>query len=157
MNVWLVWVLAAETKSENDRSESEGPQEVAEIKESEEVAPRSESNGGNSEPKQETVQENDSGSGRTFSYDQLKAKSDNPVTGIDFKRREVVSIMNALHFIPYVESVLMVFFPQICRPICQTRSSSLYLGLPKKLSINCLGGSKICRRRKLICFRDQTD
>ena len=103
MNVWLVWVLAAETKSENDRSESEGPQEVAEIKESEEVAPRSESNGGNSEPKQETVQENDSGSGRTFSYDQLKAKSDNPVTGIDFKRREVVSIMNALHFIPYVE------------------------------------------------------
>ncbi|XP_030927688.1 villin-2 isoform X1 [Quercus lobata] len=81
-------VLAAETKSENDQSESEGPQEVAEIKESEEVAPRSESNGGNSEPKQETVQENDSGSGRTFSYDQLKAKSDNPVTGIDFKRRE---------------------------------------------------------------------
>ncbi|KAF3974889.1 hypothetical protein CMV_001831 [Castanea mollissima] len=78
----------AETKSENDRSDSEGPQEVAEIKESEEVAPRSESNGGDSEPKQETVQENDSGSGRTFSYDQLKAKSDNPVTGIDFKRRE---------------------------------------------------------------------
>ncbi|KAF3974890.1 hypothetical protein CMV_001831 [Castanea mollissima] len=77
-----------ETKSENDRSDSEGPQEVAEIKESEEVAPRSESNGGDSEPKQETVQENDSGSGRTFSYDQLKAKSDNPVTGIDFKRRE---------------------------------------------------------------------
>lgn len=95
LNVWHVWVLAAETKSENDQSESEGPQEVAEIKESEEVAPRSESNGGNSEPKQETVQENDSGSGRTFSYDQLKAKSDNPVTGIDFKRREVVSIMNA--------------------------------------------------------------
>ncbi|KAK9987458.1 hypothetical protein SO802_032409 [Lithocarpus litseifolius] len=78
----------AETKSENDQSESEGPQEVAEIKESEEVAPRSESNGGNSETKQETVQENDSGSGRTFSYNQLKAKSDNPVTGIDFKRRE---------------------------------------------------------------------
>lgn len=25
----------------------------------------------------------------TFSYEQLKAKSDNPVTGIDFKRREV--------------------------------------------------------------------
>ncbi|XP_065635274.1 villin-2 isoform X3 [Quercus suber] len=81
-------VLAAETKSENDQSESEGPQEVAEIKVSEEVAPRSENNGGNSEPKQETVQENDSGSGQTFSYDQLKAKSDNPVTGIDFKRRE---------------------------------------------------------------------
>nr|POF18979.1 villin-2 [Quercus suber] len=79
---------SAETKSENDQSESEGPQEVAEIKVSEEVAPRSENNGGNSEPKQETVQENDSGSGQTFSYDQLKAKSDNPVTGIDFKRRE---------------------------------------------------------------------
>lgn len=25
----------------------------------------------------------------TFSYDQLKSKSENPVTGIDFKRREV--------------------------------------------------------------------
>lgn len=25
----------------------------------------------------------------TFSYEQLKAKSDNPVTGIDFKQREV--------------------------------------------------------------------
>ncbi|GMY18854.1 villin-2 isoform X1 [Fagus crenata] len=77
-----------EAKSENDQSETEHPQEVAAIKETEEVAARSESNGEDSEPKQETVQENDSKSGQTFSYDQLKARSDNPVTGIDFKRRE---------------------------------------------------------------------
>jgi hypothetical protein len=77
-----------EAKSENDQSETEHPQEVAAIKETEEVAARSESNGEDSEPKQETVQENDSKSGQTFSYDQLKARSDNPATGIDFKRRE---------------------------------------------------------------------
>ncbi|MBA0552287.1 hypothetical protein Golob_023113, partial [Gossypium lobatum] len=43
-----------------------------------------------SEPKQEREQdENGNGSTQsTFSYEQLKAKSENPVTGIDFKRRE---------------------------------------------------------------------
>ena len=33
----------------------------------------------------------------TFSYEQLKAKSENPVTGIDFKRREVCFF---IRFIP---------------------------------------------------------
>ncbi|XP_017977028.1 PREDICTED: villin-2 isoform X2 [Theobroma cacao] len=76
-----------ETKSEVDPSEAEDSQEVAEAKETGVV---SETNGDNSEPKQELEQdENGSGSSQsTFSYDQLKAKSDNPVTGIDFKRRE---------------------------------------------------------------------
>ncbi|KAF2307946.1 hypothetical protein GH714_033635 [Hevea brasiliensis] len=45
---------------------------------------------GDSEPKLDNEQEENSNgsSDRTFSYDQLKAHSDNPVTGIDFKRRE---------------------------------------------------------------------
>ncbi|KAJ0043511.1 hypothetical protein Pint_17881 [Pistacia integerrima] len=70
--------------SEFAQSESDS-QEVAEVKEVEEVAPVSESNG------EEVTSQDDNGSESglsTFSYDQLKAKSDNPVTGIDFKRRE---------------------------------------------------------------------
>ncbi|XWS59111.1 hypothetical protein CRYUN_Cryun08bG0094200 [Craigia yunnanensis] len=77
----------SEAKSEVDPSEGEDSQEVAEAKETDVV---SETNGEDSEPKQEIEQdENGSGSTQsTFSYDQLKAKSENPVTGIDFKRRE---------------------------------------------------------------------
>ncbi|KAJ7972210.1 villin 2 [Quillaja saponaria] len=77
----------AETKSENAQLETEGAQEIVEPKETEEVAPDTESNGVDSELKQETVKEVDD-SQNTYSYDQLKAKSDNPVSGIDFKRRE---------------------------------------------------------------------
>lgn len=78
----------SETKSEN--VEAEVSQEVSEVKETEEATPVPESNGEDSTPKREAEQdENDSeNSQSTFSYDQLKAKSDNPVTGIDFKRRE---------------------------------------------------------------------
>lgn len=90
-NIWHIWVLSTGSKSESAYSETEGSQDVAELKETEEVAPPSDSNAEDSESKQEILpDENDSGSsGSTFSYDQLKAKSDNPVTGIDFKRREV--------------------------------------------------------------------
>ncbi|XVE75601.1 hypothetical protein DITRI_Ditri12bG0106500 [Diplodiscus trichospermus] len=71
-----------EAKSEADPSEAEDSQEVAVA----ETGVVSETNGVDSEPKQD---ENGSGSTQsTFSYDQLKAKSENPVTGIDFKRRE---------------------------------------------------------------------
>ena len=57
----------------------------------EETASVPESNGEDSERKQDTEQEeNDDGNSQsTFCYDQLKAHSDNPVKGIDFKRREV--------------------------------------------------------------------
>lgn len=77
-----------EDKSESANSETEGSLDVAEVKEVEEVAPASEDYV--SEPKQETVQDGNDGESSlsTFSYDQLKAKSDNPVTGIDFKQRE---------------------------------------------------------------------
>ncbi|XP_047315379.1 villin-2-like isoform X3 [Impatiens glandulifera] len=90
----------AETKSQ-DASEIEDPKtasEIVDIKVNnnnnntvEETV--SESNGANSEPKQEEVveqeEENVTESGQSFfSYEVLKAHSENPVTGIDFKRRE---------------------------------------------------------------------
>ncbi|KAA3457125.1 villin-2 [Gossypium australe] len=76
-----------EAKSEVDPSELADSQEVPEAKETGVV---SEISGEDSEPKQEREQdENGNGSTQsTFSYEQLKAKSENPVTGIDFKRRE---------------------------------------------------------------------
>uniref|UniRef100_A0A5B6ZF82 Putative villin-2 n=1 Tax=Davidia involucrata TaxID=16924 RepID=A0A5B6ZF82_DAVIN len=79
----------AETKSENTLSEVEDSKEASEV-ERQVIEPVSESNGEDSVPKQEVEQdENGSESSRsTFSYEQLKAHSDNPVTGIDFKRRE---------------------------------------------------------------------
>lgn len=78
-----------------------------------EVPPVSQSNGEDSEPNQETVREAiDSESGQTFSYDQLKAKSDNPVTGIDFKRREV-SIMNiCISSFNAGLLLMLVYFPE---------------------------------------------
>ncbi|XP_041028590.1 villin-3-like [Juglans microcarpa x Juglans regia] len=96
-------VLTAEKKQSRDPSPTpsnsspppetnppEIPQGVPLVKEAEEAAAVSQNNGEDSEPKQETVQEdNGSESGQTFTYDQLKAKSDNPATGIDLKRREV--------------------------------------------------------------------
>ncbi|OIS99289.1 PREDICTED: villin-3-like [Nicotiana attenuata] len=80
------------------RSADSGPAEsdlsTAEVQDSEkaseakEIVEPAESDG--SEPKPEAEQDeggNESGQA-IFSYEQLKAKSDNPVTGIDFKRRE---------------------------------------------------------------------
>lgn len=92
VEIWHILVLAAEQKAEYAHSESEASQGVAELKELEEAS--SENNGEDSEKNQETEQD-DIGSEtslRTFSYDQLKARSENPVTGIDFKRREVGAV-----------------------------------------------------------------
>lgn len=83
-------LLAAGTKSEHELSEVENSKEDSEV---DTVADETllESNGNDSESKQEAEQdENGSETNRsTFSYEQLKAHSENPVTGIDFKRREV--------------------------------------------------------------------
>ncbi|KAL0359536.1 UNVERIFIED_CONTAM: Villin-3 [Sesamum angustifolium] len=70
--------------------EVEHTTEVLKVKETETVEAAPETNGGDSGSKPENDQEeNDSESNQTtFSYEQLKAKSDNPVKGIDFKRRE---------------------------------------------------------------------
>ncbi|KAK4755401.1 hypothetical protein SAY87_009158 [Trapa incisa] len=97
-------VLTAESKKKSSdasptRSAEEAPSEVSyteessevsEQKESEEVAPVSPTKAEDSQPREETKQEEPVAfsSSTIFSYDQLRAKSDNPVTGIDFKRRE---------------------------------------------------------------------
>ncbi|KAL8142962.1 hypothetical protein V2J09_015994 [Rumex salicifolius] len=51
--------------------------------------PTTETNEEESEPKEQAEQEESASGGQnTFTYEQLRAKSDNPVTGIDFKCRE---------------------------------------------------------------------
>ncbi|CAN0907789.1 VLN2 [Linum grandiflorum] len=82
--------FSAEGKIENEVSEPEVSEEAAvEPKEAEDTGSASGSNtGGDSEPKSE-FELADSDIGQViYSYDQLKARSENPVTGIDFKRRE---------------------------------------------------------------------
>lgn len=83
--------FTGEAKSEVDPSEVEDSQEVAEL---------SETNEEDSEPKQEIDDdENESGDiHSTFGYEQLKAKSENPVAGIDLKRREVCFAIDVFKF-----------------------------------------------------------
>ncbi|KAL3637230.1 Villin-3 [Castilleja foliolosa] len=78
----------ASAKSE-DSFENENPKEVKDG-ETETVEPAPETNEGDQGSKPEVDQDENGSenSQSTFSYDQLRAKSDNPVTGIDFKRRE---------------------------------------------------------------------
>lgn len=138
-------------------SESEASQGVAELKEEEdETAPPSESNEEESENKEETEQEYSIVD--TFSYDQLKAKSENPVTGIDFKRREVSTHHSRTNHI--LSFSLHIYQLHMCisflgRLISLMRSSSRYLETQKKNSINCQNGSKTCRRRNSIYSRTQ--
>ncbi|KAM7264597.1 hypothetical protein ACFE04_002280 [Oxalis oulophora] len=70
---------------ESENAPSEGD---AEGKNTEEGSALFESSREDSEPKPEISLDENGRSQTTFSYDQLKSKSDNPVTGIDFKRRE---------------------------------------------------------------------
>lgn len=83
-------------KSE-DANEIEDSKEVFKVTDTEAVEPALETNGGDSESKPE-IDPDESGQS-TFSYDQLKAKSDNPVTGIDFKRREVYCCIHIYLFL----------------------------------------------------------
>ncbi|KAK3010164.1 hypothetical protein RJ639_011409 [Escallonia herrerae] len=85
----ISFVLAAVTKNEDD-AEVDDSKEAYEVKETRIFEPVSDRNGEESGPKPGAEEdENGSESSQTtFSYEQLKAKSDNPVTGIDFKRRE---------------------------------------------------------------------
>ncbi|MED6170836.1 Villin-3 [Stylosanthes scabra] len=84
----VVETNTSDAKSESTPSETEGSEEVAEVKETEEPTPGTGSNG-NSEPKQENVEDgNDAQNSTVFSYEQLKAKSGSHLSGIDLKRRE---------------------------------------------------------------------
>lgn len=94
INVSLSCHLCTVGKSEN-LPEVEDSVETSKVEETEVVQPASESNE-ESEPKPEAEAEaepdenaSESESEITYSYDRLKSKSDNPVTGIDFKQREV--------------------------------------------------------------------
>ncbi|XP_073148631.1 villin-3-like [Henckelia pumila] len=70
-----------------DSAETEDCKEVLEVKETEPII---ESNGGESGSKPDADQDENTSetSQSTFSYERLKAKSDDPVMGIDYKRRE---------------------------------------------------------------------
>ncbi|OWM78939.1 hypothetical protein CDL15_Pgr003110 [Punica granatum] len=82
----------AETKIEKPPSEpEEDPREILdEDNEKDAAVPKLESNIEDKKLEQEPAEVENGGESSitVFSYDQLKAKSDNPVTGIDFKRRE---------------------------------------------------------------------
>ncbi|XP_022966159.1 villin-3-like isoform X2 [Cucurbita maxima] len=72
-----------------DQFSGKGGDENSEDKDTGNSSPSFENDGGDSTPKdgsQDDYAETSVHS--TFSYDQLKSKSENPVTGIDFKRRE---------------------------------------------------------------------
>lgn len=81
--------MAGKGDDESFQTEKEDTKED-EDKETGNFSPSFENDGGDSTPKQDGGQDYFAETiDSTFSYDQLKAKSDNPVTGIDFKRREV--------------------------------------------------------------------
>lgn len=94
----VVTCLAAPVEAENLPSEvveesQDVPKSVAEEKE-----PKTERNDDESEPEKPAQPEANAseGSQTAFTYEQLIANSDNPVTGIDFKRREVGSLCLSL-------------------------------------------------------------
>ncbi|MCD7461366.1 hypothetical protein HAX54_045962, partial [Datura stramonium] len=90
------------SRSSPVRSVDSGPAEsdlsTAEVQDSDkasepkEIVEPAETNGSEPKPELKPEPEQDEGGNESgqviFSYEQLKAKSDNPVTGIDFKRRE---------------------------------------------------------------------
>ncbi|KAK4776917.1 hypothetical protein SAY86_005605 [Trapa natans] len=77
-------------KPPSEINSQEDSQEVFECKATDEATPFSPSNMEDPQPEEETEQDESENPlpPTIFSYDQLKAKSENPVTGIDFKRRE---------------------------------------------------------------------
>ncbi|XP_031123965.1 villin-3 [Ipomoea triloba] len=77
-------------ENEKTSSEFEDPKGSPVVKETEVVEPVAVANGEGCELKtqQEQDDNNSEGSQTIFSYERLKVKSGNPVTGIDFKRRE---------------------------------------------------------------------
>ena len=122
-----ILIHAAGIKSE---TETEDSQEASNVNETEGGATVPESNGEDSTPKQEEQQDyigTEAGQS-TFSYEQLKAKSENPVTGIDFKRREVGSTLNMTRSYIVACNFNNFFSCHILRPICQMRSSRPYWG-----------------------------
>nr|VDD57665.1 unnamed protein product [Brassica oleracea] len=73
----LIYRIIPEAKDEKAFSEVDASEESAEAKEEEEVSPAA-----------DAIAEEAGTTGATFTYQQLQAKSEKPVKGIDFKRRE---------------------------------------------------------------------
>lgn len=88
---YFVWIILAAAIKSEDAPEVEDSKEALEVKETETVEPIPETDGDNSgsKPKSDPDENGSETTQSTFTYDELKAKSDNPVTGIDFKSREV--------------------------------------------------------------------
>lgn len=110
----------------DDTAEVEESKEVKE-KETKTVDTVSEANSDDSESKPEVAEEeNGSDCNQSiFAYEQLRAKSQNPVTGIDFKRREVSSIHHFYYLNSQVRIVLM-----------KNHGSSFLLFLPRYTSVS---------------------
>lgn len=94
---------AGGSKNGSASAEAEDTKSASEVEDTQ----TDQTNGEVSDPKPETVPESeetgqDESGGEstqtTFSYEQLRAKSENPVTGIDFKRREVGCFMILITF-----------------------------------------------------------
>lgn len=83
-------MIFAQTVNGVTTTEAIGSKEIPELKETA-IVGHAETNGEDIGPKPEPEQEEtgSDGSQTTFSYERLKAKSKNPVTRIDFKKREV--------------------------------------------------------------------
>ncbi|XP_043690511.1 villin-2-like [Telopea speciosissima] len=105
--------ISAEVKSVDDNSEVDA-QEESPVKETEEgrTSSVSESNGEESEVKQKIQQEapQDENGSATYSYDQVNTKSTNPVSGIDFKKRE--SYLSDEEFETVLEMTKEAFYRQ---------------------------------------------
>ncbi|KAL1225577.1 Villin-3 [Cardamine amara subsp. amara] len=78
---------SAETKNEKAFSEGEASEEAAEAVVEEDVSPAAEASVEEAKAKQDDSEAAET-IGAIFTYEQLQAKSENPVTRIDFKRRE---------------------------------------------------------------------
>lgn len=99
----VIILFAGGSKNGSASAEAEDAKAASEV----EVTQTDQTNGEVSDPKpeavlesQETEQDESGGESTqtTFSYEQLRAKSENPVTGIDFKRREVGCFMILITF-----------------------------------------------------------
>ncbi|CAH2063838.1 unnamed protein product [Thlaspi arvense] len=77
---------SAEANDEKAFSEVEASEESTEAKEEEEVSPAADASAEEAAAKQDDSEAETTGA--TFTYEQLQAKSEKPVKGIDFKRRE---------------------------------------------------------------------
>ncbi|KAE8684878.1 Villin-3 [Hibiscus syriacus] len=111
----------AEAKGQLDPSEIPDSQEIA-------VAETGENNGEDSE---QNASE-DVGDKCTYSYDQLKSKSENPVTRIDFKRREVRPTIDVLKFTGSNRIGVLTLLYMTCQAYLSAEEFETVFGMTKE-------------------------